>query len=450
MEAPESRGLSAGILFAGRYEVLRPLKEGGMGAIYEVRHVETDARCALKVMLPGKAADEGLRERFRQEWRLTANIQGDHIVRGFDAGFDQATQTPYLVMEILQGEDLGMCIAKRGRMRVEEVLPLLEQLAQALERIHAAGVVHRDIKPGNLFLAKHDDGSPRLVVLDFGVAKIVVESTKTIDRTIIAGSPPYMPPEQLDGDGDIGTAADTYAFGHVAYTLLVGTSYWHDEYKAGGVSALRQLVRRGLPEPASKRAARQGVALPSAFDAWFEKVTSLDPDDRMDSPTVLAGNLARALAATASTVVASPAASIVSEPRSRVPSAKSWWSTLAAVALFVIVGVVAAGIVLPQRRDVDPAKPLASAAPAVSVVSLDGSARFIGAAVAGSELPLAAPAASRPTATGRQDASPAATASATAKHPVTTSARAQVPPAAAKSSVPPAEVNASDNTGWVQ
>ncbi len=307
METSRAGSLHPGQVFAGRYRVVRTLKEGGMGVVHEVRHVETDAVLALKVMLPDKEANAALRERFRLEWRLTANILGDHVVRAFDAGFDEDTERPFLVMERLFGEDLGTRLARDGALPPAEVTALLEQLARALARIHAAGVVHRDIRPANLFLSRRDDGSPLLKVLDFGIAKVVVETTKTLDPTLVVGSPPYMPPEQLDGDGDIGTAADVYAFAHVAFALLVGSAYWDDEHRREGLGALRRRIKQGLPEPASVRAQRRGVSLPPAFDTWFRQVTMADPDDRPGSPAELASGLARALGVTRSPVPRAPA-----------------------------------------------------------------------------------------------------------------------------------------------
>jgi serine/threonine-protein kinase len=293
------RSIRGGLLprqvFAGRYRVVRAITAGGMGVIYEVRHQETEAVLALKVMLSEKAASAALRERFRQEWRLAANLESEHVVRVFDAGLDEETQTPFLVMERLVGEDLGARLAREGPLPPEDVAPLMEQLARALARIHAAGVVHRDIKPSNLFVTRRDDGSPLLKVLDFGVAKTIVETTSTLAPTLIVGSPPYMPPEQLDGDGDIGAAADLYAFAHVAFALLTGSAYWSDEHARSGVGGLRRAIGRGLPEPASARAAARGVSLPPAFDAWFAAATALDADERPASPIELVSGLSHAL-----------------------------------------------------------------------------------------------------------------------------------------------------------
>ncbi len=211
-------------IFNDRYEVVRCIRSGGMGAIYEVVHTATRRRCALKVMLPSLLADDDLRRRFAQEANLTADIQSEHLVQIFDAGVDPKTEMPFLVMELLQGEDLGTILEEKGKLSRVEVVALLQQAVQALEKTHAAGIVHRDLKPENLFVTERDDGTLWLKLLDFGIAKIVARSTLA-KTTRVAGTPLYMPPEQIQGKGNIGPAADIYALAHIAFTLLVGQPY---------------------------------------------------------------------------------------------------------------------------------------------------------------------------------------------------------------------------------
>jgi eukaryotic-like serine/threonine-protein kinase len=375
MESSPAGSLHPGQVFAGRYRIVRALKEGGMGVVYEVRHVETDALLALKVMLPDKEANAALRERFRLEWRLTANILGDHVVRAFDAGFDEDTRRPFLVMERLSGEDLGTRLARDGALAPAEVATLSAQLARALARIHAAGVVHRDIRPANLFLSRRDDGSPLLKVLDFGIAKVVLETTRTIDPTLVVGSPPYMPPEQLDGDGDIGTAADLYAFAHVAFALLVGSAYWEDEYRREGLRGLRRQIEQGLPEPASVRAQRRGASLPPAFDAWFQEATLVDPDDRPASPAELAGGLARVLGVTPSPPQLSLVTSVAGA-RARALPMRLGGAALVALAAAALLAFRASGVA--------PRAPASTGAPLPNPPDPPGAA--------GSPSPAAAPA----------------------------------------------------------
>src|SRR5690349_18482226 len=140
-----------GTVFAGRYEVVRCIARGGMGAIYEVVHTETARRRALKVILPDKLRSPELQQRFRQEAKVAAQIESDFIVDVFDAGVDEATRMPFMVMELLKGENLEDRLDKVGPMAPAEVVTILHQLALALEKTHAANIVHRDLKPENLF-----------------------------------------------------------------------------------------------------------------------------------------------------------------------------------------------------------------------------------------------------------------------------------------------------------
>jgi serine/threonine protein kinase len=213
--------LRVGATFNGRYRVLRRIRAGGMGAIYEVLHRETRRRRALKVMLPGLVSDPELRARFEREATIAAGIRSEHIVETIDAGVDAATGMPFLVMELLVGLDLMQLLEERGRLTGAEVVLLLGQAALALDQTHAAGVIHRDLKPQNLFLTHRDDGTPRLKVLDFGIARLAVAD----QSTAVLGSPLYMPPEQIRGEGTIGPPADVYALAHLAFTLLVGAPY---------------------------------------------------------------------------------------------------------------------------------------------------------------------------------------------------------------------------------
>src|SRR5262249_7316969 len=139
---------------------------------------KTDTRRALKVMLPGVVEDADMRARFAQEARITGNIESDHIVRTSDAGVDEATGTPFLVMDLLRGEELGSMVSRRKTLPRGEVGASPHRAARALDRTHAAGIVHRDLKPETLFITRRDDGSPCLKILDFGIAKVVAQTQR--------------------------------------------------------------------------------------------------------------------------------------------------------------------------------------------------------------------------------------------------------------------------------
>ena len=133
--------------FAGRYRVVRRVAAGGMGAVFEVLHIETQRRRALKVMLPELVSNRELRDRFQMEARVTANVESEYIVDVFDAGVDESTGMPFLVMELLQGEELGEVLKRTGAVASQHAIAYLRQVASALDKTHAIGIVRRDLKP---------------------------------------------------------------------------------------------------------------------------------------------------------------------------------------------------------------------------------------------------------------------------------------------------------------
>jgi len=285
--------LPQGAVFAGRYRVVRCLAQGGMGAVYEVLHIETERSRALKIMLPDLLQSEEMRSRFRLEARVTARINSEYIVDVLDAGIDETTKFPFLVMEFLEGEDLEKRLARAKRFKPHEVVTYLHQAALGLDKTHKASIVHRDLKPGNLMLTEREVGSPRIKVLDFGIAKLVAEQNTAALATQPLGTPIYMAPEQIRLDQTLSPAVDIFALGMIAYTLLVGSPYWADEVaKASNVYGLIGAVMQGPREPAGARAKRRGVTLPPAFDAWFAKVTAVLPSERFATASAAIVSLA--------------------------------------------------------------------------------------------------------------------------------------------------------------
>lgn len=288
--------LSEGQLFASRYRIERCIAMGGMGAVYEVTHLETERRRALKVMLPHLVQSHDLRERFRREAKVAAQIQSAYIVDVFDAGIDDATQMPFLVMELLHGEELGKRLARMGRFSFQETVGYLWQTALALDKTHRAHIVHRDLKPENLFLHTQDDAPARIKILDFGIAKLVADGGTHANATRSVGTPLYMAPEQFRSGSTVSPATDIYSLGMMAFTLLVGISYWHDEQRADqNVFAFAGLVMNGPVEAPSARALKRGVKLPAAFDIWFGQAASREPAQRFLSATAAIRGLASAL-----------------------------------------------------------------------------------------------------------------------------------------------------------
>ncbi|MFO0613438.1 MAG: protein kinase [Polyangiaceae bacterium] len=281
MTTPRGQAFAPGALFHGRYRLVRELGAGGMATVYEVFDETTRARRALKIMHPSVARRPELRARFAQEGRVTANVQSDHLARVHDTGLDG--DTPFIVMDLLEGEDLDAIVRTRGRLSLGDACALLAQVANGLAATHAAGILHRDLKPENLFVTRRQDGAPCVKILDFGVAKVFSGASAPLTRAV--GTPLFMAPEQVRGDGDVGPAADVHALVHVAYALLVGEPYWSEEASSNtpGVGLMVRALD-GLVEPASTRARRRvGVELPPGFDAWFARGVAKDARQRFPS-----------------------------------------------------------------------------------------------------------------------------------------------------------------------
>jgi len=293
---PSRTELPPGAIFHGHYQIVRSVNAGAMGAVYEVLDLKTRRRRALKVMLPSIIQNEEMRERFKLEATITAEIVSEHLVETFDAGVDPETGAPFLMMELLQGDDLANLIQDRGRFAASDVVTLLWQVALALDKTHAAGIVHRDLKPENLFVTYRDDGSPCVKVLDFGIAKMVAQAESADRQTRNLGTPPYMSPEQITGDGTIGPRSDLYTLGHIAYALLVGRPYWDDESRTcETVYAFLMTMMQGAKEPPTQRARRHRTELPAAFDGWFGRATAVMPAERFERASDQIAALAAAL-----------------------------------------------------------------------------------------------------------------------------------------------------------
>ncbi len=275
--------LTAGSIFAGEYRVLRPLAEGGMGAVYEVEQVGTGAMRALKIMHPQLVNDEKLRARFVQEARVSALIESDHVVQVVGAGVDSATGAPWLAMELLRGETMAQFLAHKGGLALWELRDVFSQLCHALAAAHDVGVVHRDLKPENIFfgVARREGASFTVKVLDFGIAKLVAEAHHT--HTAAIGTPLWMAPEQTEIGMAVRPATDVWALGLLAFYCLTGMHYWRvaNAERLSAAALLREVVLDPL-QTASDRAAEYGRAdrIPPGFDAWFARCVVREIDRR--------------------------------------------------------------------------------------------------------------------------------------------------------------------------
>ncbi len=277
--------LAPGTLFARDFRVVSTLAEGGMGALYVVEQLSTGRRRALKIMLAALVPDARARERFLLEARIGSQIASEHVVDVVASGVDEASGTPWIAMELLEGKDLAAFVAARGLLSTSEAWEVLSQLAEGLAAAHAQGIVHRDLKPENVFVSTTKRrGAPFLVkILDFGISKIRRAGQTSATATSAMGSPIWMAPEQADAGARLRPSTDVWALGLIAYWLLTGKSYWRaaNEPSFTLPAVLSEVLVLPM-EPPSVRAAELGMGarIPPGFDAWFARSVARDHEAR--------------------------------------------------------------------------------------------------------------------------------------------------------------------------
>jgi serine/threonine-protein kinase len=215
-----------GARIADKYVVERLIGEGGLGLVVAARHVHLDQVVAIKTLRPNALASKGVAERFLREARLAAKIRSQHVVHVYDVG-TMPDGTPYMVMEYMAGTDLGRQLNASGPLTVDKAVDYVLQACEALAEAHIAGIVHRDIKPDNLFIATGAGGKSILKILDFGISKMSTRNVSTSGNELTEagdkfGTPVYMSPEQLLSARDVDARADVWAMGVVLYELLTG------------------------------------------------------------------------------------------------------------------------------------------------------------------------------------------------------------------------------------
>jgi eukaryotic-like serine/threonine-protein kinase len=224
-----------GLVVAGKYRVERVIGEGGMGIVVAATHVELDQRVAVKFLLPEAMRHTEVVERFLREAKVAAKVRSEHVARVTDVGRVEPSGIPFIVMEYLEGSDLGALIDSSGRLPLAEACEIGLQPCEALAEVHAAGIVHRDLKPSNLFITRRADGSPCLKLLDFGISKFTEreggadgDPALTATATIM-GSPSYMSPEQLRSTKEVDARTDVWALGAVLYEAVTGKPAFRGE-----------------------------------------------------------------------------------------------------------------------------------------------------------------------------------------------------------------------------
>jgi serine/threonine-protein kinase len=212
----------------GDYKIVEPIAVGGFGAVYHVEHTLLGRHAALKILHRELGSSSDAARRFEREAKAVNIIQHPNVVDVFDFGY-LADGQPYFVMELLTGEDLQTRIEHNGRLTVDETIATLEPLCSALDAAHANGIVHRDIKASNVFRQERPHGGVRIVLLDFGVAKLLFDASggPATSSQIALGTPACMAPEQIIG-GEVSARTDTYALGALTFHMLTGALPFSD------------------------------------------------------------------------------------------------------------------------------------------------------------------------------------------------------------------------------
>ena len=298
---PPGMPVAEGDVIAGKYRVESLVAVGGMGVVVCAKHLQLGQSVAIKVLLPGEIDDEAVAAipRFLREARAAAVLKSEHVVRIFDVD-TLPGGLPYMVMELLSGQDLRRLVKTGGPLAVEQAVDYVLQAADAIGEAHSAGIVHRDLKPSNLFLTQRNDGRPWVKVLDFGISKAshdpLQEGTLTTSRAMI-GSPMYMSPEQVRDAKSVDGRSDIWSLGVILHELLSGRPAFRGESLPAICAAI------AADQPQSLTEARPD--LPLDLVAIIARCLEKDPALRYQTVDDLRGALMPFLGHYAPTVPAS-------------------------------------------------------------------------------------------------------------------------------------------------
>lgn len=287
--------VSPGEVIAGKFRVERILGAGGMGVVVEARDVDLDDRVAIKLLLPAALERPDIVARFRREARAAVKIKSEHIARVIDVG-SREDGSPFIVMEYLEGYDLSKPIRKNGRLPIRTAVDYVLQAAEALAEAHVLGIVHRDIKPPNLFLTLRGDGGPCIKVLDFGISKVIggIDTPDGVDvpeatltqTSVVLGSPRYMAPEQISKPKSVDARADIWGIGTTFYRIVTGKAPYEG-------NTLPEIFAAILMTPDGPTPIHQHVPdAPPELDAVIRRCMRINPAERWAN----IGDLATALA----------------------------------------------------------------------------------------------------------------------------------------------------------
>jgi hypothetical protein len=260
-------------VIAGRFRLNHQIGRGGMGSVWHATHLGLDIPCAVKFIEGEYASVAEAQSRFEREAKAAATLRSPHVVQILDHGVCEGT--PYIAMELLEGEDLGKRLLKVGKLSPRDVHGIVTQVCRALSKAHGLAIVHRDLKPDNIFLVRDDDREIAKV-LDFGIAKrdqnsLQGSNTKT---GAMLGTPYYMSPEQAQGTKSVDFRSDLWSLGVIVYQCVTGLLPFESEALG---DLLMKIIVNPLPVPSHV------AEVPPGFDAWWARASARDPAARFQS-----------------------------------------------------------------------------------------------------------------------------------------------------------------------
>jgi eukaryotic-like serine/threonine-protein kinase len=348
-----------GTVLDGKLRIERLLASGAAGDVYQALHLGLGTHVAVKILRPGGGETAAIRQRrFLREARVAARLRSPHVVRVFDviAGEDENDLT-YIVMELLEGETLAERLHRDGPLPIREAVEFIQQAAHALGEMHDAGIIHRDVKPSNLFLEKGADGAHKVKLLDFGVAAlrqpVSRDSGITFSEAFI-GTPRYMAPEQVRSSKSVDARADVWALAVTLHELLAGAP----PFDGVTVIAILNQIERGSAAPLEQLRPE----VPAGLVALLRRGMSRDPDDRPAN--------ARALGEALEPFGDRDERAVTARPVPTTRRLALVVATATAVTFLVLLGLRRPGDARPSAvSDIAPVAPSGSAAPVATVAS---------------------------------------------------------------------------------
>jgi serine/threonine protein kinase len=267
----------------GQYKIVRTLGAGGMGTVYLGEHLLLGRRAAIKTLLPALSIHREIVDRFFNEARAISAITDPGVVQIFDFGY-HVDGTAYIVMELLEGENLGTRLDRLGKLSLVESLRIGRMIASSLYAAHERGIIHRDLKPGNVFVIRDNDapGGERSKILDFGICKLQNNQDASTTQTgVMLGTPVYMSPEQCRGSSDVDARSDLYSVGCVLFHMLTGRTPFDCE-------SIGEFIACHLKEDPQAPSELE-PSLPPSVDALVLRCLAKNPEDRFQTMRDLQG-----------------------------------------------------------------------------------------------------------------------------------------------------------------